>query len=513
MEKWNGLYQFIMENRMIEPGDTVIAAVSGGADSVLLLRGLQALSGQLGCRLHVCHVNHMLRGEAAKEDEAFVCRLAKEMGVPAAFCRVDVGEEARRAGLSVEEAGRYARRRFFEETANRLREADGNIRVRIATAHHMDDLAETMLMNLSRGCALRGLGGLWPVQGMYIKPLLCMTREQIEAALSRMGQPYRTDETNADVAYTRNRIRRQVIPVLKEHVNGQMVRHFREAAQSARSAWMYIDRQADQIWSKTVIQEGGGYLLRSDLAAEDPFIGQIVCKRAMEKAAGSAQDIGGAHVTALWELFGRQPGRRIDLPYAMTALRCRQGIRLLSGGMHKAASRTGFADREWAVRIPGKTDVPGMIPGNGPWQDVISGAAAHPDCPGMSLVLRTRWIEAADLSGETSIHIPQRDYTKWIDYDRIKDRLVIRNRRPKDRIVIDRLGRTKKLKKLFVDEKIDSACNRSWPLIADGDEIVWIPGLRLSSRYFVDQNTQRILELELIDTRMACGGEKDGRED
>lgn len=513
MKRWRGLYQFIMENGMIEPGDTVIVAVSGGADSVLLLRGLQALSGQLGCRLHVCHVNHMLRGEAAKEDEAFVRRLAKEMGVPAAFCRVDVGEEARRAGLSIEEAGRHVRRRFFEETANRLREADGDIRVRIATAHHMDDQAETMLMNLARGCALRGLGGLWPVQGMYIKPLLCMTREQIEAALSQMGQPYRTDETNADVAYTRNRIRRQVIPVLKGYVNEQAVRHFREAAQSARSAWTYIDRQADQIWSKTVLQEKGGYLLRSDLAMADPFIGRIVCKRAMEKAVGSAQDIGVVHVTALWELFGRQPGRRLDLPYAMTALRCRQGVRLVSGGMRVAVSQTDSADGERAVRIPGETDVPGVIAGYATGPDVVSGMAAGPDCPGMPLVLRTRWIEAADLSGKTSIHIPQRDYTKWIDYDRIKDRLVIRNRRPKDQIVIDRMGRTKKLKKLFVDEKIDSACNRSWPLIADGDEIVWIPGLRLSSRYFVDQNTQRILELELVDTRMACGGEKDGRED
>jgi tRNA(Ile)-lysidine synthase len=194
---------------MLKPGSFVLCAVSGGADSMCLLDILRELSAKRGFRLAVLHFNHKLRGKNADADEDFVRNYCERENIEAVFGTNDVAGYAKAEGIGTEEAAWALRYRFFEETARRLG-ADN-----VATAHNADDNAETVLMNLSRGSGLKGLCGIPPVRGIYIRPLLALSRAEIEDYLRARGLPHIVDETNFDPAFTRNRLRMNVIPELQ----------------------------------------------------------------------------------------------------------------------------------------------------------------------------------------------------------------------------------------------------------------------------------------------------------
>ena len=219
----------IEEYHMLSPGDRVIAAVSGGADSVCLLALLCAWREPRGISIRALHVHHGLRGAEADRDECFVRALAEQLGLPCAVSRIDAAALALRDHISVEEAGRTARYAFFAQTAG-----EGG---RIATAHTLDDSIETVLMNLVRGTGLRGLCGIPRIRGNIVRPLLDCTRAEVEDYLGALGQPYCTDSTNLTDDYTRNRIRHDILPrlcALNPNFPGAMARMLpRLAAQQA----------------------------------------------------------------------------------------------------------------------------------------------------------------------------------------------------------------------------------------------------------------------------------------
>ena len=214
---------------LFSQGDRIAVGVSGGADSVALLRFLAALRPQFGWDLVVCHIQHGLRGAEADRDEVFVRALAEQLGLPCAVSRIDAAALALRDHISVEEAGRMARYAFFAQTAG-----EGG---RIATAHTLDDSIETVLMNLVRGTGLRGLCGIPRIRGNIVRPLLDCTRAEVEDYLGALGQPYCTDSTNLTDDYTRNRIRHDILPrlcALNPNFSGAMARMLpRLAAQQA----------------------------------------------------------------------------------------------------------------------------------------------------------------------------------------------------------------------------------------------------------------------------------------
>ena len=214
---------------LFSQGDRIAVGVSGGADSVALLRFLAALRPQFGWDLVVCHIHHGLRGAEADRDEHFVRALAEQLGLPCAVSRIDAAALALRDHISVEEAGRMARYAFFAQTAG-----EGG---RIATAHTLDDSIETVLMNLVRGTGLRGLCGIPRIRGNIVRPLLDCTRAEVEDYLGALGQPYCTDSTNLTDDYTRNRIRHDILPrlcALNPNFPGAMARMLpRLAAQQA----------------------------------------------------------------------------------------------------------------------------------------------------------------------------------------------------------------------------------------------------------------------------------------
>ena len=263
------LLQFIRQEHLISQGDSVIAGYSGGADSTCLLYALSELSALLRLRLFAVHVNHGLRGAESMRDEQFCVETAAHLGIPLQVVRADVRARAEQDSVSLEEAGRMIRYEAFEEARKKLlalqqkfpeAEGDGSGgsnsrrcrcgeraesgRVLIATAHHADDQAETILLNLFRGTGLSGLSGMHVRRGPVIRPLLFASQREIAEWLSGRNIPYVTDSSNLSEDYTRNFLRNRILPELSEHVNARTAQHIRAAGQFCGEADCYLREEA-----------------------------------------------------------------------------------------------------------------------------------------------------------------------------------------------------------------------------------------------------------------------------
>ena len=313
------VYGCIEEHGMIRPGDTVYAAVSGGADSVCLLLLLDEYRRRADFSLKAVHVEHGIRGEESLEDERFVRELCARLQVPLHTAGVDAPGLSGREGLSLEEAARTLRYREFEKLT-----AGAGGAARVALAHHMEDQAETVLLNLARGTGLKGLGGIQPVRDAYIRPLLEASRQEIEAYLRERSQAWREDATNADTRYARNLVRHRILPVLLEGVNDQAVRHICEAARRAGGAARYLEEQARIFAGDHMHQEGEKVILEiMPLRRQERIIREQVLRLAVHTARGGKglKDVGAVHIADLDGLLFKPRGKHLDLPGRLKAQR------------------------------------------------------------------------------------------------------------------------------------------------------------------------------------------------
>ena len=463
---------YVKKYHMLQEKDHVIAGVSGGADSVCLLFMLVKLQKEMRFGLTVVHIHHGLRGESADADENYVRALCEKLDVELLAFHEDVGRYAKEQKMTLEEAGRNVRRHIFEEVCHRK---NGT---RIALAHHQNDNAETLLMNLSRGTGLTGLGGIRPVNGVFIRPLLCLSREEIESFLKERNQDFCTDATNADTEYTRNKIRHLIVPVLEKQVNSQTVRHMNETIEQVWELQDYMELQAKRAFEEcvTMIEQAGEVIC---LIREMQWYGypdilkKMIIRRCLCKVSGETQDIGQVHINAISELFQKQSGRCLDLPYSVKALRRYEGVQIQTAAY-------GGADTQK----------------NSPIELQIPGVTFLPDRN-----LRIDCEIFAKKDGFSFQDIPQKPYTKWFDYDIIKKALFIRTRQSGDSIVIDKGGHRKKLKSWFINEKIPAEERKKQLLIAEEDQVVWIVGHRMSSAYQVKENTQKILQIRVTEEK------------
>jgi len=293
------------EYALLPPGAAVVCALSGGADSVCLLHWL-AQRGDLDLR--AAHFNHQLRGEEAHRDEAFVRDLCARWSIPLTVGRGDVAAYAKEKGLSTEEAGRALRYAFLRETAGQAL---------IATAHNSDDNAETVLLNLIRGTGLKGLGGIPPAQNGVVRPLLTTSREEIEGYLAAHQLPHVEDSTNSDDTYTRNRIRHQVLPLLRE-LNPGAVRHIDAAAAQALAADRYLDREARRAFVGLGTGPGWVSLPWDTLYRAPPPLRPRLILLLLDQLEVGRKDWGAVHFDALLRLENEHS---LDLPGSVTARR------------------------------------------------------------------------------------------------------------------------------------------------------------------------------------------------
>ena len=435
---------------LFSQGDRIAVGVSGGADSVALLRFLAALRPQFGWDLVVCHIHHGLRGAEADRDECFVRALAEQLGLPCAVSRIDAAALALRDHISVEEAGRMARYAFFAQTAG-----EGG---RIATAHTLDDSIETVLMNLVRGTGLRGLCGIPRIRGNIVRPLLDCTRAEVEDYLGALGQPYCTDSTNLTDDYTRNRIRHDILPrlcALNPNFPGAMARMLpRLAAQQALT-----DCLAAQ--SAQQLQAACGGLSRQGLSA----LPEPVCDRLRLRLLEQNR-----------------------LPVSAAAVE-RMTETLRTGGKLDLAARSWFfvaqGDLAAVIYAP-----PGGIPPVPVPLPQEETPVILPFSPQKSLKLTLCNKIVANTSEKFNISLLK--YA--IDCDRIKGYSFMRTRRPGDTFIVGK--KQLSLGEAWAAAGIPALLRPALMVLADEQGVLWAEGIGSSSRAAVTENTKQYVIIE-----------------
>lgn len=435
---------------LFSQGDRIAVGVSGGADSVALLRFLAALRPQFGWDLLVCHIHHGLRGAEADRDECFVRALAEQLGLPCAVSRIDAAALALRDHISVEEAGRMARYAFFAQTTG-----EGG---RIATAHTLDDSIETVLMNLVRGTGLRGLCGIPRIRGNIVRPLLDCTRAEVEDYLGALGQPYCTDSTNLTDDYTRNRIRHDILPRLCElnpNFPGAMARMLpRLAAQQALT-----DCLAAQ--SAQQLHAACGGLSRQGLSA----LPEPVCDRLLLRLLEQNR-----------------------LPVSAAAVE-RMTETLRTGGKLDLAARSWFfvaqGDLAAVIYAP-----PGGIPPVPVPLPQEETPVILPFSPQKSLKLTLCNKIVANTSEKFNISLLK--YA--IDCDRIKRYSFMRTRRPGDTFIVGK--KQLSLGEAWAAAGIPALLRPALMVLADEQGVLWAEGIGSSSRAAVTENTKQYVIIE-----------------
>ena len=455
----------IDEFHMLRTGGRVVAAVSGGADSVCLLALLCGLRQERKIQVRALHVHHGLRGPEADRDAAFVRELCGRLNVPVQVRYVDVRAYAAENRLSEEEAGRTLRYRELEKCATEwemevglgMDEPEAPLSpVRIGVAHHGDGQAETILHNLCRGSGLRGLGGMQPVRDRIIRPLLAVSRSEILEWLSAQGLSYCEDSTNRSDCYTRNRIRQQLIPMLREQVNPGAVDSILRMGRLASQADSYLASQAGAWVSEHVKTEDGRYVIPDGEFLSLPEILKTYSVfQIMESVGGCARDLTAGHVDQVLRLFHMAVGHSQDLPYGIRAVREYGSVVLFRGQNQNQDQNHAHAQ-------------------------------GQPENPQVR-------VDFACFSYKKGTEIPKNQYTKWFDCGKIKGMPVVRSRQTGDYITLAD-GRKKTVRRFMIDEKIPREQRDSVPLLADGSHVMWIIGYRISEYYKIGPDTVRVLE-------------------
>lgn len=440
------VFSYIEEYNMIETGSQVLLGISGGADSVCLLFLLKEYQKRRNFTLQGIHVNHGIRGKEAQRDQEFTRKLCESLGVPLTIRFCPVPAMAAEQKLSLEEAGRMARRKIYEEECRNLLGNSDDFR--IALAHHENDQAETVLHNLIRGTGAGGMAGIRPVQKekkkIYIRPLLCVSRKEIREYLKKREISWVEDSTNQDLSYTRNRIRKILIPEM-EQINPKAVVHMGMTAGYMEKIEEYLEEQADKLYGDYVKLSEDQYVVSGKLSAEKEIMQEYVLKKVLVIAAGSQKDISRIHVETVKKLLSADTGARVFLPYGLQAQQVYGSITI--GKEKKEKKKKAI------------------------------------------LEFRTFPYEKQQ--------IPEKTYTKWFDYDKIKDGLEVRFRLPGDYFMLGIRGGRKKLKDYFIDCKIPRQERDRITLLAEGSHILWVVGSRISEYYKITSQTKTVLEVHV----------------
>lgn len=429
----------IARHGMVLPGETVLVAVSGGPDSTALVHALHLLAPELECHLHLFHMDHALRGEESTGDAAYVLELATTLGVPVTIVRL---EEGALPGPGLQAAARDLRYRELARVASRV---GAN---RIALGHNLDDQAETVLMRFLRGTGSTGLSGIAPVRGPYVRPILSVSRLDIEAYCREQGLLPRLDSSNLKTVYLRNRVRLELMPLLEKDYNPNLRATLSRMSELFREESCLLDSLAE-----AALARWGGLTTRS-LRAEPPAL----ARRMVRLAAGT-------------ELDYQAVEQVLSLPSEGT-----QEVHL-AGGLRAVAEYGHIRfERSWAGS-PDQLFVPLQVPG----ETVIAN---------LGLLFS---VSAAPVA-------PRETSKEWVAFDmaRLQGPLAVRFRQPGDRLYPVGMEGSRKLQDIFVDAKIPARQRDRIPLLVAGKDVLWAIGLRLDRRFLAGPETGESLVVQVL---------------
>ncbi len=438
------------ESRLLE-GPLLVVAVSGGADSMALLHSLVCLQAPLGLRLHGAHLNHGLRGSQGRDDADFVAGAFQGLGLAYTLEEVDVPSLRAKWRMSVEEAARKARYDFLSEVAH---SAGAHA---VALGHTADDQAETVLMHLLRGAGLSGLRGMQTLSQMrmrpqgrpvtLLRPFLQVSRRETHAYCSLRGIEYRPDPSNLSLEHTRNRLRHELLPALREYnpaVNEALLRLSRTAAQGVA----HLDAHVEEIWPRIArSHEWGLSLNRREVSSLDLALQSHLLMRTVAEVRGDPEGITAFHIQEMIRLIGGPAGKSLDLPGGVTLSVGYREITLAAQKVEQPLPPS--LEGEYGLQVPGETEIPGYA-------------------------VECSLVEGRQETGDESA------YTACMDLDSVGRELWVRARKPGDRFQPLGMAQEKKLQDFMVDCKVPRQMRDRVPLLVTPRGIAWVVGHRIA---------------------------------
>lgn len=442
---------------MIKKGDSIMAGVSGGPDSVCLLHLLKRFQKQLQIKLCVAHLDHMFRGRESEEDALFVEKLCESWHIPFFKDKIDVPKYIKRTGLSPEDAARRVRYAFFERARGAMK-AD-----KVALGHNRNDHEETVLMNILRGSGVEGLVGIEPVRDFYIRPLLEVSRDEIEGYLKKEGLNYRIDRTNLSPHYFRNKLRLELIPLIEKKYAPHIGASLRRLSEIARYDISFLEEETGKAWQDVASYENGKVCVDiKKFSNLHEALKRRLVRKAVEKLVGNMKDFEYRHTSMLVDfIVDAGAGSTISLPRNL------EGEKEYDFFYLHIKTPEKTSNFSYSLPIPGKI----FIPEAGVTLEACLEDKSHE-------IIRTNPLIAQ------------------LDYDKIKGNLTVRNRKPGDRF-IPIGGHYKKIQDFFTDEKVPRKRRDSVPILLDEEKILWVCGMRIDDRVKVTDDTKTILFLKM----------------
>ena len=458
--------QSIRKQSLISAVDTLIIAVSGGADSVCLLHILVKWQAELNVKLHVAHLNHQLRGEESEADARYVSNLAFSLGIPATIERRDIAAYKNQKRCSPEEAAREVRYSFLAEVAKTENASC------VVVGHTRDDHVETILMHLLRGTGTAGLRGLQPrallqvgedkTRLNIIRPLLDVLREETVDYCRRFQLNPRKDSSNVSYAFLRNRVRLELLPVLKNY-NPKIDAALLRLAAIVDGDVSLIEEQASHIWDEVAQKENSAIYLDADRMLRFPLAMQRqIFRMAVARLLGDIKDIEADHIEAMVDFLSKPAGKRLCLPNGLR-LHTEYGRLVLTIACVSLCPFPVLEDK-FNINVPGETALPG-------------------------------WLVETVTSHEP-VTDDRNEFTASFDLEKVGTNLAVRRRKQGDRFQPLGMSQSKKLQDFMVDAKIPRSWRSLVPLLCSPEQILWVVGWRIDDRAKVTKATKRILNVK-----------------
>ncbi|MBI5400252.1 tRNA lysidine(34) synthetase TilS [Candidatus Saganbacteria bacterium] len=448
----------IKEYKMLASGDSVLIAVSGGADSLALLHLLAEYQKELGIAIHIAHLNHMIRKGDADLDVRFVQAVAQKLGLQAIVESFDVQSFAKEEKIGLEDAARRARYAFYDRAANQV---GAN---KIAVGHTADDNVETFLMRLLRGSGLKGLCGIPPVRGKIIRPLIKVWRREINEYVDSLKLVPRSDHTNYESRFTRNRVRLKLIPQLKIY-NLNIKEIILQTILLLTDDQEYIDGKAQESLVETYIS-GSENEIKLNLKAikerEGPVQGHLL-RKAIEKVKGDLLDLTFKHIQDILEKLESTERWELHLPGQIYAAGNGREIIISKQKPEEPEDQAFF----YTTTVPGEVTIKEL-----------------------NKKIKIEWASTAELTADPNV--------AFVDYASLGKNIIVRSRGEGDRFVPFGMKGSKKLQDFFVDEKIPQGLRGAIAIVESNGRIIWLAGWRLDDRAKITKNTKKIVKFELL---------------
>ena len=465
------ILQTIKKFDMLSFNDRVLIGVSGGPDSVTLLNVLLSFKKKYNLSFFIAHLDHMLRGEESDKDVNFVKNLAQELGL---YCEVkscNLKKIAQKEHLTLEEAAREYRYKFYLETAKKIKAN------KIALGHNADDQAETILMRFLRGSGLEGLMGIPPVRDKIIRPLIECSREEIEEYCQEHKIGYRIDSSNKEVIYFRNKIRLELLPLLSKDYNKNIKDITLRLRNIVSEVSAYLDQETEFFFKKVAKRENLEKVIidLKKFTSLHPALKRRIIRKSIKVVKGDLYSISFKHNSEILKLTEFQLGEKeIYLPGDLRVNKIYNKIIIYKKRISKNQIEEIPATWEYNILIPGKTEIKSL-----------------------NIEVEIKILDSADI--KPSLYLKRKKSKReFIDYNKVKLPFKLRNRRSGDKFCPLKMKGFKKVKDFFIDNKIPKSHRDLIPLLVDGeDKIIWIVGMRLDNRVKVDSNTKKVLSVKI----------------